>query len=208
MKIKNNKGFSLIELLVAMGLIGVLTAIAIPAYDNYRETANDTVLKSDVGNGYKAMHAYNAVNNKFCAKLDALGLKALKTSTTYTTGSNSFIGFGAKKTGECSAHNTTQGEYLWKKGTTISASSCTLGDSSFVLGVSNTFGGTTYGYNISHNDNSPKAKSGGTCNNNNCKNKAECEAALSSHTSCATPAGQTANGVWTPGTTIADLCSN
>ena len=55
MNIKNNKGFSLLEVLVTMGLIGILTVIALPAYKSYKETANDTVLKSDIGNGYKAI---------------------------------------------------------------------------------------------------------------------------------------------------------
>ena len=78
METKNNKGFSLIEILVAMTLIGVLSAMAIPAYNSYRKDANKTVLKADVGNAYKAIHTYNAVNSTYCAKLDDLKLGSLK----------------------------------------------------------------------------------------------------------------------------------
>jgi type IV pilus assembly protein PilE len=39
--VKKN-GFSLIELVVAMGIVGILAAIAIPAYSAYTKTANRT----------------------------------------------------------------------------------------------------------------------------------------------------------------------
>jgi type IV pilus assembly protein PilE len=39
--VKKN-GFSLIELVVAMGIVGILAAIAIPAYSSYTKTANRT----------------------------------------------------------------------------------------------------------------------------------------------------------------------
>ena len=42
----NNRGFSLIELLVVIGIIGVLAAVAIPAYNSYQNNARKSVLSS------------------------------------------------------------------------------------------------------------------------------------------------------------------
>lgn len=39
---KKQKGFSLIELLIVVGIIGALTAIAVPAYQNFQEESTVT----------------------------------------------------------------------------------------------------------------------------------------------------------------------
>ena len=124
---------------------------------------------------------------------------------TYTKSPEYFVGFVAGTNGGCTTTNNTHNA---KSGSSISATSCKLQTSEFVLGLANTFGETTYGYNISHDDNSPKAKAGGSCNNSHCATKATCEAAEASHSSCGVSPSGTANAVWTPGKTISDLCSN
>lgn len=43
-----NKGFTLIELMIAVAIIGILAAIAIPQFQDYRNKARDTVAASDV----------------------------------------------------------------------------------------------------------------------------------------------------------------
>lgn len=47
-KMRKHKGFTLIELMIVVAIIGVLSAIAIPAYQNYSKKANDGACLSEM----------------------------------------------------------------------------------------------------------------------------------------------------------------
>ena len=57
-KVNNEKGFTLIELMIVVAIIGILAAIAIPNFISYREKAYDASAKADLKNAYTAAQAY------------------------------------------------------------------------------------------------------------------------------------------------------
>jgi len=55
---KGQKGFTLIELMIVIAIIGILAAIAIPQFLQYRQRAYDASSSTDIKNMYTAAQAY------------------------------------------------------------------------------------------------------------------------------------------------------
>ena len=79
---REDDGFTLIELLVVILIIGILAAIAIPAYLGHRERAYDAVAKSDLNQLAQFQEAYLESHSTYTtiAQLVADGMAVVPTT--------------------------------------------------------------------------------------------------------------------------------
>ncbi len=59
-KTRNQKGFTLIELMIVIAIIGILAAIAIPQFTTYRAKSFNTAAVSDLRNLKTDLESFNA----------------------------------------------------------------------------------------------------------------------------------------------------
>ena len=69
---KDEKGFTLIELMIVIAIIGILAAIAIPQFAAYRQRAYVSALESDAHSFANAQEAYYADNDTYCSTTSTL----------------------------------------------------------------------------------------------------------------------------------------
>jgi type IV pilus assembly protein PilA len=100
---RNNKGFTLIELMIVVAIIGILAAIAIPNFMTYQAKARQSEAKIALGGIFTSATAFGAENNSFVAPNEA----ALGYAPSGTPRYSYWYGFGPTLTGTGTAGRIT-----------------------------------------------------------------------------------------------------
>lgn len=92
---RRRAGFTFVELLVAMAVFGVLSAMAVPKYRLMREKAWTATLKADLGELRIAEESYWAENQQYSADSTAIDWRSTTDVSVSITSSDFSAGFQA-----------------------------------------------------------------------------------------------------------------
>lgn len=121
---RKNSGFTLIELMIVVAIIGIIAGIAIPSYMESVQRSNRTDAKTELNDIAQRLQrcftVYNAYNNANCrvfADLDGGGITSTEghylitlagvTATSYTLTAAPVSGSAQAKDSECASFSVT-----------------------------------------------------------------------------------------------------
>ena len=64
------RGFTIVELLITIVVIGILAAVSVTAYTGIQNKSYNTAIMSDASQGEKVFHSYMAINGSYPLKSD------------------------------------------------------------------------------------------------------------------------------------------
>jgi type IV pilus assembly protein PilA len=121
-RIESEKGFTLIEMLIVIIILGILIAIAVPAYLKFRDNANKGAAQANIRATIPAMESYNADHDGYTgmntAALQAIDA-AIKSPPAFTVVAVSASGY-------CVSGKSGPFTYYKTSVTDITTTACTV----------------------------------------------------------------------------------
>ena len=119
--IKNNKGFSMIELMVVVAIIGVLAAIGIPQYSKFQAKARQSEAKLSLAALFTAEESFRQEWNQFSTNLNNIGFSVQGSRLRYKTG---FTPVTCTNYTSANGAPAEQGDqfHTWSDGTSVNTS--------------------------------------------------------------------------------------
>jgi type IV pilus assembly protein PilA len=127
----DSSGFTLVELMIVVAIIGILAAVAIPNYQKYQARARQSEAKIALAALYTAQKSYAVENSSFSTCLFDVGYQPQGAQVYYATGFSA----GALS-GSCGPAGATTCQATWPGGV---ATACTAPTSGFGAGSATFF---------------------------------------------------------------------
>lgn len=112
MATRNDSGFTLLELLVVVSIVGILASLAIPQYASYRARSYDSIVESQLRHIATGQEAYFAGHTSYTADIGELEGMVIDehVSITVSAGNSGDISSSFKIHG---SHPQASHEYDW-----------------------------------------------------------------------------------------------
>jgi general secretion pathway protein G len=84
-------GFTIVELLIVVVVIGILAAIVVVAYNGVTNSANDSVVKNDLKQSYSKIQQFYVVNGYLPSSQTEINQNLIATKSSYGGGINYYL---------------------------------------------------------------------------------------------------------------------
>lgn len=119
--LRPQKGFTLIELMIVVGIIGILVAIAAPNFAKYQSKARQAEAKISLAAVYTAEKSFYSEYSSYIPSMDAIGYAAEGNKRFYS------LGWAAAFTGSVAGYNgTVANENIARTNFPAAFSDCTI----------------------------------------------------------------------------------